>query len=223
MQVKDVSIDFLGHSGFLITTPRGRKIAIDPYEPSTNVGKADIILITHSHFDHCHIPSITSMAQEKTIVVTTMDSQSKVTKLEKVDMQVIEVGDEMDFGELKIEAVPAYNMEKDFHPKKEGWLGYIIKIGTVVIYYAGDTDKIPEMEKLTGYSKHDNSFVVILPVAGNDVMNAYEAASAAELLKPDYAIPAHYGSGVSGTIEDANKFVELCKEKGINAQILEKI
>lgn len=223
MDVKDVKIDFLGHSGFLITTNKGKRIAIDPYEPSSSVGKVDIILITHSHFDHCHIPSITALAQEKTTIVTTMDSQSKITKLDKVDMQVIEMGDEMDFGDFKIEAVPAYNIGKDFHPKKEGWIGYLIKIGNVVIYHSGDTDKIPEMERLTGYGKHENRFVVILPVSGTYVMNPEEASNAAELLKPDIAIPCHYGAGVVGTVEDAKKFVALCREKGINAEVMEKI
>lgn len=223
MQVNGVEIDYLGHSGFLIKTQKGFRIAIDPYEQSPNVGKVDMILITHSHYDHCHVPSISSISNSKTTIISTMDCQSKITKLDDVDMQVIEVGDELDFKDFKIEAVPAYNINKEFHPKKEGWIGYLIKIGNVVIYHSGDTDKIPEMERLTGYSKHDNSFFVMLPVSGKYVMDSDEAFEVADLLKPDYVVPMHYGAGVVGTREDAENFVKLCKKKEINAFVMEKI
>jgi L-ascorbate metabolism protein UlaG (beta-lactamase superfamily) len=223
MQIEDVSIQFLGHSGFLITTSKGFRIAIDPFKITPGLNKVDMILITHSHYDHCDLESITQLASEKTIIVTTMDSQSKITKLEKVDLQVIEIGDELDFGVCKIEAVPAYNINKEFHPKKEGWVGYVVKIGSVVVYHAGDTDNIPEMQKLTGYSKHDNNFVACLPVSGKYVMDPEEASDVAAMLKPDFAIPMHYGAGVVGTVEDAKRFVELCLKKNIKAEVLEKI
>ncbi len=222
MQVQDVKIDFLGHSGFLITTDKGFRIAIDPYEVSQTVEKVDMILITHSHYDHCHVPSIIQLSSPKTTIIATVDCQSKIAKLEKVDLQVIEVGDELDFGNFKIEAVPAYNVKKEFHPKKEGWIGYVVKIGSVVIYHAGDTDNIPEMQKLTGYSKHDNQFVAFLPVSGTYVMDPEEAAEAAAMLKPDFAVPMHYGAGVAGTVDDAKRFVELCLAKNIKAEVLEK-
>lgn len=221
MQVEEVTIDFLGHSGFLITTPK-MKIAIDPFKVSSSVGKVDMILITHSHYDHCDVESISQLSNSNTTIVATMDCQSKITKLEKVDMQVIEIGDELDFGACKVEAVPAYNINKEFHPKKEGWIGYILKIGNVVIYHAGDTDNIPEMQRLTGYSKHDNRFVACLPVSGTYVMDPEEAAEAAALLKPDFALPMHYGA-VVGTAEDAKRFVDLCLKKNVKAEILEKI
>lgn len=223
MQIGNVSIDFLGHSGFLIGNGGGKKIAIDPYNVSDNAPKVDLIVISHSHYDHCSIKDIQKLAKEKCVVIIPADAQSKITKIENVEMQVIEVGDEFTWGNFKVEAFPAYNIDKKYHPKNEGWLGFVIKIDNLAIYHAGDSDKIKEMEKLTGYGKHDRKFVALLPVSGETVMSAEEAADVADMLKPDLAIPMHYGSGVVGTIEDAKRFVDICKENGINAQILEKI
>lgn len=225
MELDGVKIDYLGHSGFLfscIINGNERRIAIDPFNISDNLGKADVILITHSHYDHCSIKDIEKLSRKGTIIVLPADAQSKITRIEGVEMQVIELGDILEIGNIRVEAVPAYNLNKEFHPKKSRWFGYIIKIKQIAIYHAGDTDKISEMEKLTGYGRHDTTFVALLPISGNYVMSADEAAEAAGLIKPNLAIPMHYGS-IAGTIEDAKRFAELCKEKGIPAQILEKI
>jgi len=222
MEIKGANIEFLGHSGFLIST-KGERIAIDPYNVSSNVGKVDLILITHSHYDHCSIKDIRRLVKKGTTVVIPADAQSKVMKIEGVDMQVIEIGDECAFGKIRIEALPSYTLNKKFHHKKEGWLGYLIKINNTIIYHSGDCDKMPEMKKLTGYGKKDNNFVALLPVSGAYVMAAEEAAEVALLLNADLAIPMHYGAGVAGTIKDAERFVKLCKESGVNAALLEKI
>ncbi len=217
-----VKIEFLGHSGFLISN-ENKKIAIDPYNISDNIKeKADIILITHSHYDHCSIKDIEKLAKEGSAVVCTPDSQSKIMKIEGINLQVIEAGDKIALGDIKLETIASYNKEKDYHPKSEGWVGYIIKLGNVTIYHAGDTDFIPEMQKLSGYGKHGGEFIALLPVSGKFVMDAEEAAEAASIINPALAIPMHYGAGIAGTLEDATKFVELCKEKNINAKILEK-
>jgi L-ascorbate metabolism protein UlaG (beta-lactamase superfamily) len=151
------------------------------------------------------------------------DAQSKITRVEDVEMQIIENGDELEFGSVKVSAVPAYNIDKEFHPKSEGWLGYIVKMDNVIIYHAGDSDKIPEMSKLSGYGKDGNKFVALLPVSGTYVMTAEEAAEAASIISPSVAIPMHYGAGVAGTIEDAQRFVALCSQTGLKAEILPKI
>jgi len=222
MQIKSINLEFLGHSGFLITHG-SKKIAIDPYNISDNVPKVDLILITHSHYDHCSIKDIEKLSHEGTTVVIPADSQSKITKIKGVEIQIMEPGDKIEFDKVKIKAVPAYNIDKDYHPKREGWLGFIVKVNEVIIYHAGDSDKIPEMHKLTGHGKHGNEFVTLLPVSGKYVMDADEAADVASLLSPDLAIPMNYGGGVAGTIEDAERFVELCKSTGLKTQILEKI
>tara|TARA_Y100000310_G_scaffold340502_1_gene436486 strand:+ start:4825 stop:5496 length:672 start_codon:yes stop_codon:yes gene_type:complete len=223
MEIKDVKIDFLGHAGFLIEDKHGKRIAIDPYNISEGVDKVDLILITHGHQDHCSIKDIEQLVRQGTKIVVTADCQSKVTKIEGVQMEIIEVGDKIEFGSAKVEAVSAYNVDKDFHPKKEGWVGYLLKVGDVVVYHAGDSDKIPEMERLSGYGKHGNEFVALLPVSGKYVMDSEEAAEVASLISPDLAVPMHYGAGVAGTVEDADKFVNLCVEKGLKAERMEKI
>ena len=220
-KVGGVEISYLGHSGFIINNEK--KIAIDPYNVSENVEKADLILITHSHYDHCSIKDIQKLAKKGTIIVVPADAQSKITRIEDVEMQIIEIGDELEFGDVKVSAVPAYNVGKEFHPRSEGWMGYLVKMGSVIIYHAGDTDKIPEMQKLSGYGKQGNEFVALLPVSGKFVMSAEEAAEAAVLINPTVAIPMHFGAGVAGTIEDAQKFVRLCHESGLRAEIVEKI
>ncbi len=222
VDVNGVSIDFLGHSGFLIEH-KGKKIAIDPYNVSDKVQEVDSILITHSHYDHCSIKDISKIAKTGAVIVIPADAQSKITKIEGVEMQIIEIGEEINIGNIKIEAFPAYNVNKDFHPKHEGWFGYIIKFDSVAIYHSGDTDRIPEMKNLTGYGKHDMKFVAMLPVSGTYVMDADEAVETASLLNPDLVIPMHYGAGVAGTVDDAERFVKKCKELGLNAIVLEKI
>ncbi|PIO01484.1 Zn-dependent hydrolase, partial [Candidatus Pacearchaeota archaeon CG09_land_8_20_14_0_10_30_9] len=115
----------------------------------------------------------------------------------------------------------AYNIDKPFHPKEEGLVGYLIKINEVIIYHAGDTDLIPEMQKLTGYNQQDKKFIALLPVGGRFTMSAEEAFEAAKIIKPTIAIPIHWGS-IIGSIKDAEEFKELCKTEGINVEILEK-
>lgn len=223
MKIGDIEIKYLGHSGFLFEIKDGRKLAIDPYNISSKCGKVDYVLITHNHYDHCSIKDISQISDSKTLVIGPPDIQSKIVKINDVEMQVIEIGDVLDFGGIKIEALPAYNVDKDFHPKSEDWLGYLVKAGDVIIYHSGDSDKIPEMRNLTGYGKKGNNFVVLLPVSGKYVMDVEEAVETASFLNPNLAIPMHYGGGVAGTIDDAKRFVELCKEAGLRAEILERL
>jgi L-ascorbate metabolism protein UlaG (beta-lactamase superfamily) len=237
MEIEGVKIDFLGHSGFSLRT-RGdngnsvdaeiasKKIVIDPYNISVEAAKekADVILLTHSHYDHCSIKDIEKLSKEGTIIVMTPDCQSKVTKIDGVHIQNVEVGDHIDLENgVRVEAVLAYNKDKEFHPKSEGWVGYVVRLGDVIVYHSGDSDHIPEMQKLSGHGKHGKKFVALLPVSGKYVMDAEEAADAASVISPDLVVPMHYGSGVVGTNEDAQRFVDLCVEKGLRAEILERI
>jgi len=219
MRIGKIELRYLGNSGFLISD--GKIIYIDPYNITKSEPKADVILATHGHFDHCSIADMQKICKNGTIVVVSPDCQSKITKLEDVNMQIIELGDEISLGGVKIQTVPAYNINKEYHPKSEAMFGYIIKFENTIIYHAGDTDNIPEMEKLTGFSKKGNEFIALLPVGGNYTMNAKEAAEAASLIKPTLAIPMHYGA-VAGTEKDADDFVRLCKEQGISAEKLVK-
>jgi L-ascorbate metabolism protein UlaG (beta-lactamase superfamily) len=229
MEIENVRLDFLGHAGFLITIKNGneKKIVIDPYNLSENASKekADIILITHSHYDHCSIKDIEKVKKEGTVIICPADVQSKITRIENVKMELIEEGEVLENGKIKIEAIPAYNTneERHFHTKKDLWIGYLIKFDNIIIYHSGDSDKIPEMDKLTGYGKEGNHFIALLPVSGKFVMNPEEAAEVASCLNANIVIPMHYGADVAGTIEDAQRFVEICKQEGIDARILDKI
>ncbi len=220
MNLGEVEVKWLGHSGFLIKNHK--VIYIDPFNIKEGSEKADIILITHSHYDHCSVADMKRIIKEGTKIVLTADSQSKITRSEvPIDINIIEPNKEINFGEIKISAIPAYNIDKSFHPKEEGWVGYIVKMNNILIYHAGDTDLIPEMQKLTGYNQPDKKFIALLPIGGRFTMNTEEAAEAAKLIKPALAIPMHYG-GIIGSKEDAEEFVRLCKENGVDAVILEK-
>jgi L-ascorbate metabolism protein UlaG (beta-lactamase superfamily) len=220
MKINDIELKWLGHSGFLIKN--SKVIYIDPYNIKDGLEKADLILITHSHYDHCSFADLDKIVQEGTKVIATPDCQSTIAKFKiPVKIELIEPGQELDLGEIKISALPSYNIDKHFHPANESWVGYVIKLDGVVIYHSGDTDIIPEMQKLTGYKQPGKEFVALLPVGGRFTMSAEEAAEAANIIKPTLAIPMHWGT-IVGTEEDAKEFVELCGENGIKAEILEK-
>ena len=220
MKLLDVEINWLGHSGFFIKN--SKNIYLDPYNIPENSEKADIVFLTHSHYDHCSFADLKKIVQEGTIIVCPPSCQSSITKFDfPVQIELVEPGQEISLGEIKISTLPAYNLQSQFHSKSELWVGYLIKFHDVFIYHAGDTDLIPEMQKLTGYKQAGKEFVVLLPVGGKFTMNAEEAAEAVKLIKPTLAIPMHYGS-VVGSEENAKEFVELCEENGIKAVMLGK-
>tara|TARA_B100000315_G_C14591169_1_gene595880 strand:+ start:1707 stop:2339 length:633 start_codon:yes stop_codon:yes gene_type:complete len=195
------NIHFLGHASFLI---KGEKnIMIDPFKLTTTE-KADILLISHEHYDHCSPEDIEKVIKDSTIIVTVPGNQSKIASYaDKVaDIKLVKPHDTIEIEEIKIEAVPAYNTNKDFHPKDNEWVGFILTIDNETLYFSADTDLIEEMNKLT-------CDIAILPVSGTYVMTAEEAAEASKIIKPKIAIPMHYGD-IVGSIDDANKFKELC-------------
>ena len=191
MKIGDVEIKWLGHAGFLIKN--SKVIYIDPYNIKENSEKADLILLTHSHYDHCSFVDLNKIIKEGTKIIMTADCQSKITRFDiPIRMEIIEQGKELNYGDVKISVLASYNLDKPFHPKGESWVGYLIKTNDVLIYHAGDTDLIPEMQKLTGYKRSEKKFIALLPVGGRFTMSAEEAAEAAKLIKPSLAIPMHY-------------------------------
>jgi len=220
MKINGIELKWLGHAGFLIKN--SKVIYIDPYNIKEGLEKADLILITHSHYDHCSFADLDKVIQEGTRIIAPPDCQSTIAKFKTpVKIELIEPGHELDLGEIKISAIPSYNIDKHFHPKEETWVGYVIKMGETTIYHAGDTDIIPEMQKLTGYKQPGKEFIALLPVGGRFTMSAEEAAEAANIIKPTLAIPMHWGT-IIGDEKDAREFAELCGENGIKAEILEK-
>ena len=221
MKLEGAEIDFLGHAGFVVKF-KNKTVVIDPYHVSESVPKGDILLITHSHSDHCSIKDIQKLSRKGTIVLCPVDCQSTLMKVKNIDIHIVEKDDVLDFGNFKIECIPAYT-NNPRHSASEGWLGYLLKFGKTIIYFAGDTDNIPEIRHLSGYGKKGNNFITVLPVAGGVVMDALSAANVASLLNSSLAIPMSYGSGLYGTIDDAKRFVELCNQKGVRAEILNKV
>jgi L-ascorbate metabolism protein UlaG (beta-lactamase superfamily) len=206
--VQDIAkkIVWLGHDSFRIDT--SKTVYFDPYQISSDP-KADLILITHEHFDHCSPDDVAKIRQPGTIIVTEKDSARKLTG----DIRVIKPGDSIRVNGVKIEAVPSYNTDKDFHPKTNAWLGFIVDLEGVRVFHAGDTDFIPEMKAFT-------VDIALLPVSGTYVMTADQAAEAALAMNPKLAIPMHYGS-IVGNDEDAVKFKKALKGR-IEVLILPK-
>jgi len=186
------NIKWLGHDGFEITAS-SVKLVIDPYQVKT-AEPADIILVTHSHFDHCSIDDINKLKKPSTVIITEPDSAQKFSG----DVRIVKPGDKLTVSGIEIEAVPAYNTNKDFHPKANNWLGFIITVDDVRIYHAGDTDFIPEMDTFS-------VDIALLPVSGTYVMTAEEAVNAAKRIKPQIAIPMHYDA-IVGSGDDALQF-----------------
>lgn len=202
-----MQIDWLGHDTTRIT---GDNLVIyfDPYKIG-NSPKADIILVSHGHYDHLSPEDIKKLLKDDTVIVAPPNCKPPVPQ------QPIKAGETKSIRGIAIQAVPAYNVNKDFHPKSAGGLGFVIEVEGKKIYHAGDTDLIPEMENI----KCD---IALLPVSGTYVMTADEAAQAAKKIGPQKAIPVHYGAGVVGSVEDAKAFASLLENSGIEVEIKEK-
>lgn len=211
IQLNGVMIEWLGHASFLITY-KEKKIFIDPFKIKDNItDRADLILITHSHYDHCSPKDISKLLKEKTIIVCPADCNSKLNRIQRtLDIRIIEPNRKMNIEDVLVETIPAYNINKSFHKREYHWLGYIIKVGKVSIYHSGDTDLIPEMKEL----KNKNIDIALLPVGGIYTMNSEEASEAVKIINPKIAVPMHYGT-IVGSLEDAQKFKELVGEKAI--------
>lgn len=199
----NTKLNWLGHAGFKINH-KNLIIYIDPYQLEDSE-KADIILITHSHYDHCSISDIQKILKNDTVIVAPVDCTSKFAgKIENKNEVISSPGKNFSLSNIKITAVPAYNVGKQFHPKENAWTGYIIDLNGVKIYHAGDTDLIPEMNGL-------DVDIAILPVGGTYTMNAKEAAKACDMIKPKmFAIPMHYKT-IVGSETNAYEFKQNAK------------
>lgn len=189
-------IFWLGHSSVLIRSER--IIYIDPWKVRTK-DKADLILVSHGHGDHFSPDDLERIRKDDTAFVTAHDVAPRL----KGDVRVLKPGESTTAHGISVEAVPAYNPKKAFHPRANDWIGFILTVEGKRIYYAGDTDAIPEMEGI-------QADVVIVPVGGTYTMTAAEAARAVNRIKPEAAIPIHWGD-IVGSAADARTFQELCE------------
>lgn len=193
VNMKHDHIHWLGHASFMIEDA-GKLIYIDPWKLSDRSPKADLILITHPHFDHFSLDDIELISKEGTIVAGPAEVARKIhgTNLTVEPEKVYE------FDSLKVETTPAYNLGKQFHPKKERWVGYVITLSTgQTIYHTGDVDAIPEMRRVS-------CDVLLVPCGGTYTMTAKEAGNAANAMDVKLVIPMHWGD-IVGTKADAEE------------------
>ena len=205
---ENVSLNWLGHASFLINY-EDKKIYIDPFQLKT-FDKADIIFITHHHYDHYSISDLKKIIKDDTLLVVPEDCTDKIKEnnisIAQENIIMVNVGFSGEIKGIGVKAVPSYNIDKKFHEKSSEWVGYILNFNGMKIYHAGDTDVIPEMKDI-------NCDVALLPVGGTYTMDAKEAAKACDLINPKkFAVPMHYNS-IVGTREAAEEFEKLssCK------------
>ena len=199
---------WLGHDSFVYEGPP--VVYFDPWRleqdslSSAALPTADLVLVSHDHGDHCSPDDVQRVSGPDTVILA---NQTAAPRLQG-DVRVMRPGDEITVGEVVVQAVPAYNVNKfrspgnPFHPQTAMHNGYVVTVGGVRIYFAGDTDQIPEMASI-------ECDVALLPVSGTYVMTAEEAADAAKVIQPRMAVPMHYGAGVAGTRDDADRFQSL--------------
>ncbi len=194
-----MKIRWFGHASFCIET-KGKTIYIDPYIIPDNPAKADIVLITHEHYDHCEIKNIKRLRKPHTAVIASSKAAKKIE-----GAAIARAGDLINLNGIHITAVNAYNIDKYFHKKGDG-IGFVIESDGKRIYHMGDTDLIPEMEAL------ENIDVALIPVGGKYTMEYLEAARAAKTIKPKIAVPMHWGS-IVGAKKDAEGFKKKVEEE----------
>ena len=204
------NIQVLYHSSIKINIEK--VIYIDPFKIEDNCYDADIIFITHSHYDHYSEEDIKKVIKENTKIIVTSDLKEKAKSITNGEnLIVVQPNEKYCVEGINFETIPAYNTNKQFHPKQNNWVGYVIELNGLKYYIAGDTDITDEKKTV----KCDVAFV---PVGGTYTMTAKEAADLVNIIKPKIAVPIHYGS-VIGTKQDAIDFVDLLDE-GIEGKIL---
>ncbi len=203
------NIEVLCHSSIKINGEY--VIYIDPFKINKEYHDADLIMITHSHFDHYSEEDIDKVKKQDTVIMGTKDLQEKFLSygFNEDKIIIVEPNKQYAYKNINVETIPAYNVNKKFHPKENGWVGYIITINGVRYYIAGDTDITEENSKV----KCD---VALVPIGGTYTMIATEAANLVNTIMPKYAIPVHYGD-IVGTKQDAEDFINALKPeiKGI--------
>lgn len=182
-------------------------IYIDPYKIENETHNAKYLFITHSHYDHFSIEDIEKVRNEDTIFFVTPDCKEKLLEIGVDEKRIVTVApDEMyRFNKIEMQVIPAYNVNKEYHKKEYGWVGYLIKINGVTYYITGDTDVNEDIQNI----KCD---VLFVPIGGTYTMDYKEAADYTDSIKPKYVIPIHYGT-IVGKKEDGIEFAKLLDTK----------
>ncbi len=210
-EVNGVEVELLGHASIRLQT-RSKTVYIDPWsEVIEDFQKADIIVSTHDHFDHFDLEAIEKLRKEDTLLLCTKQSENDVP--EDLDYKIIQPGKNVEAEDIVFKGVEAYNVDKfreedmPFHPK--GFcVGVVFDLDGLKIYYASDTDPVPEMEQL----KQEDIGLAFIPIGGKYTMDQEEALEAVEMIDPDKVVPMHYGV-VEGTEADPEKFKESVEKE----------
>ncbi len=204
--MKLLNLDFtrIGHDTFRIA---GSKVVYtDPFKIAKG-DEADIVLLSHDHFDHLSLEDLEKVCSPGTTIVASSACEAGIKDLKVKEKRFLEPDARYTVGKVSVETVPAYNVNKfrepgkPFHPREQNGVGFILEMDGTRVYHAGDTDFIPEMKSI-------RCDIALLPVSGTYVMTAEEAAQAAQVLNPKIAVPMHYGA-IVGSDADAQKFKSL--------------
>jgi len=198
------TLQWLGHASFRINDG-DTVIYVDPWKLKNSPHDATLVLVSHSHYDHYSAKDIAAVSGPNTKLIASAD----VIAGEKTG-EAMAPGQTIELGGVRVTGVPAYNPNKQFHPKTSNWVGFVIEVGSKRIYYAGDTDITNEMKALT------NIDIALLPVGGTYTMNAAEAAEAVKNIKPEQAIPYHWGDIVG----DRSNAEQFAKAAGCDVKVL---
>ena len=204
-----MDIKLIAQNAIRVATKEGKIIYFDPFKLEDNYFKdADVIFITHSHYDHFSPEDIIKIKKDTTKIIVTKDLFEKSLQCGFDEKDILKVlpNNKYDFAGIKFRTIPAYNTNKEFHKKEYDWVSYILEIDNDEVYVAGDTD-------ITKEALDVKCDVALVPVGGTYTMTAEEAAKLIEQILPrKYAIPTHYKT-IVGSYEDALKFKELLEGK----------
>ena len=208
MKYRELIIEKFNHDTVLVQN--GLVLYFDPYQVDlVNMPRADIIFISHHHSDHCSPEDIEKVIKSDTLIIATEHSRTLLEKFRQ-EKQFVKEGDKFEYKDIKVRVLPAYNIDKFrspgqlFHPRSDGGVGYIVSIKDMNLFFAGDTDNIPEMAEL------EDIDIAFLPISGTYVMSVEEAGKAIGLFKPKIVVPIHYGTivGSRGQAVELQELVE---------------
>ena len=210
LDYNNIKITHLGHASFRIETDN-YTIYIDPYAGDDYSKKADLILITHNHFDHLDINKINFISTKNTKIILSKSCEMDATKT-LLNTKYLSPKEKITIDNIKIKATYSYNINKPYHKKDTKNVGYIMDIGGTKIYHAGDTDLIPELNEIKDID------IALLPIGGTYTMDELEAANAANIIQPKIVIPMHYNY-VKGTEKNPKNFAQKVY-KAIDVKII---
>jgi L-ascorbate metabolism protein UlaG (beta-lactamase superfamily) len=207
----DVSfLKWIEHAGFMFEV-NGKRVYIDPFRFRGPMPKADIIFITHTHFDHLNEEALAEIVTEKTRFVAPKETAGKLKGRKVLE---VEPGKDYEIEGIRFSTVPAYNASKEFHPRANGWVGYIIDVNGTRVYHPGDTDAIDEMKSV-------RADIFMMPIGGHYTMDLQDAIKIASVVQAQAFVPMHYRSLLGA--EGAKKAEEEFKRKVKNAIVLEQV